>query len=169
MQKKSKILKVDQEKSNEDYLKKWKVTENNPAVLFDWHFEVLEQFVDGEIRMLYFNHKLFSLRLLQETWLFDIFYPKGISNKIIESVKTISSLLNLYAFTNTFDLEADHSKVLEVVKKEKLRIRFMASKEYNKFLIGLPKDYHVDEEYGWFDARHNSKCIYINYDVIMFF
>jgi hypothetical protein len=77
--------------------------------------------------------------------------------------------LNLYAFTNTFDLEADHSKVLEVVKKEKLRIRFMASKEYNKFLIGLPKDYHVDEEYGWFDARHNSKCIYINYDVIMFF
>jgi hypothetical protein len=67
VQKKSKILKVDQEKSNEDYLKKWKVTENNPAVLFDWHFEVLEQFVDGEIRMLYFNHKLFSLRLLQET------------------------------------------------------------------------------------------------------
>ena len=41
------MLKVDEEKSNEDYLKKCKVTENDPALLFDWHFEVLEQFVDG--------------------------------------------------------------------------------------------------------------------------
>lgn len=41
------MLKVDEDKSNEDYLKKCKVTENDPALLFDWHFEVLEQFVDG--------------------------------------------------------------------------------------------------------------------------
>jgi hypothetical protein len=41
------MLKVDEEKSNEDYLRKCKVTENDPALLFDWHFEVLEQFVDG--------------------------------------------------------------------------------------------------------------------------
>jgi hypothetical protein len=41
------MLKVDEEKSNEDYLKQCKVTENDPALLFDWHFEVLEQFVDG--------------------------------------------------------------------------------------------------------------------------
>ena len=35
------------EKSNEDYLKKCKVTENDPAILFDWNFEVLQQFVEG--------------------------------------------------------------------------------------------------------------------------
>jgi hypothetical protein len=28
-------------------LKNCKVTENDPAVLFDWHFEVLEMFVEG--------------------------------------------------------------------------------------------------------------------------
>jgi hypothetical protein len=33
--------------SNENYLKKCKVSGNDPALLFDWHFEVLEQFVDG--------------------------------------------------------------------------------------------------------------------------
>lgn len=36
-----------EEKSNQDYLNKCKVTDNDPAVLFDWHFEVLELFVDG--------------------------------------------------------------------------------------------------------------------------
>jgi hypothetical protein len=41
------MLKVDEEKSNEDYLKECKVTENDPAVIFDWNFEVLQQFVDG--------------------------------------------------------------------------------------------------------------------------
>jgi hypothetical protein len=30
-----------------DYLKKCKVTENDPAILFDWHFDILEQFVEG--------------------------------------------------------------------------------------------------------------------------
>lgn len=42
-----KMLSVDQEKSNEEYLGKCKVTENDPAILFDWNFEVLQQFVDG--------------------------------------------------------------------------------------------------------------------------
>jgi hypothetical protein len=38
------MLKVDE---NDEYLKKCKVTENDPAILFDWNFEVLQQFVDG--------------------------------------------------------------------------------------------------------------------------
>jgi hypothetical protein len=33
--------------SNQEYLKKCNVTENDPAVIFDWNFEVLQQFVDG--------------------------------------------------------------------------------------------------------------------------
>jgi hypothetical protein len=41
------MLSVNEEKSNEDYLKKCKITENDPAVIFDWNFEVLQQFVDG--------------------------------------------------------------------------------------------------------------------------
>lgn len=41
------MLRVDREKSNEDYLKKFNITENDPAVIFDWHFDVLQQFVDG--------------------------------------------------------------------------------------------------------------------------
>ena len=41
------MLSVDQEKSNEEYLGKCQVTENDPAILFDWNFEVLQQFVDG--------------------------------------------------------------------------------------------------------------------------
>jgi hypothetical protein len=42
-----KMLKFDQEENNEEYLKKCKVTENDPAILFDWNFEVLQQFVEG--------------------------------------------------------------------------------------------------------------------------
>ena len=41
------MLRLHEEVSNKEYLKKCKVTENDPAILFDWHFEVLEQFVDG--------------------------------------------------------------------------------------------------------------------------
>jgi hypothetical protein len=32
---------------NEEYLKKCKITVNDPAVIFDWHYEVLQQFVNG--------------------------------------------------------------------------------------------------------------------------
>jgi hypothetical protein len=39
------MLSVDEEKSNEEYLGKCKVTENDPAILFDWNFEVLQQSV----------------------------------------------------------------------------------------------------------------------------
>ena len=41
------MLKVGEEEDIEEYLKKCKVTENDPALVFDWHFEVLQQFVDG--------------------------------------------------------------------------------------------------------------------------
>lgn len=33
--------------NNQEYLGKCKVTENDPAIQFDWHLDVLEQFVDG--------------------------------------------------------------------------------------------------------------------------
>ena len=41
------MLRAQEEESNQNYLKKCRVTENDPAILFDWHFDVLEQFVAG--------------------------------------------------------------------------------------------------------------------------
>ena len=41
------MLNDDKAASNQVYLKKCLVTENDPAILFDWHFDVLEQFVAG--------------------------------------------------------------------------------------------------------------------------
>ncbi len=42
-----KMSNVDERETNEEYLKKCKVTENDPALVFDWHLEVLKQFADG--------------------------------------------------------------------------------------------------------------------------
>jgi hypothetical protein len=42
-----KMSRLDEEVSNEFYLKRCKVGENDPAILFDWHVDVLQQFVEG--------------------------------------------------------------------------------------------------------------------------
>jgi hypothetical protein len=41
------MLGLKKKLSNEDYLKKCKVTQDDPAILFDWHFDILALFVQG--------------------------------------------------------------------------------------------------------------------------
>ena len=41
------MLRAQEEKSTEDYLKKLELKEDDPAVLFSWNFDVLEEFVKG--------------------------------------------------------------------------------------------------------------------------
>ena len=41
------MLTGQKEISNQDYLKKCKENENDPAVVFEWHFDVLAKFVEG--------------------------------------------------------------------------------------------------------------------------
>jgi hypothetical protein len=94
----------------------------------------------------------------------EIRYPSGINFDIVETVLKLSDLLKLPKFTSTFQLEASHEQIVDLVKEKKLVVRFMSSKAYNSSLIARPEDCNVNDEYGWFDGRVSSQCVNINYD-----
>lgn len=93
-----------------------------------------------------------------------LFFPRELHTEVVETVRKLSDLLKLREFTATFELEASHEKLLEVVIEKKLVVRFISGRVYNANFVAFPKNYYVDDDYGWFDARVDPTCVNINYD-----
>ena len=117
------------------------------------------------VEVLWFNLENTSMDIssVQDEML-EVRFPRSINPGIVETVHKLSQLLKLPEFTATFELKASHQEIMDVVKDNKLVIRFINGSVYNASLVGLPNDCDVDNEYGWFDGRVSRNCININYD-----
>jgi hypothetical protein len=98
---------------------------------------------------------------------FKAIHPASFPLDFLDILEKINNLLDKETFTKSFGLRLKHNELIEIIS-EKLKVKFVSSKDYNDGIIPL-REIHGEDvcctgELGWFDCRVSTTTIYINYD-----